>query len=97
MKQNDKIQQEVNLTLESAGRIRRAEVNPFLFEKVIHKMESKSGITIRIKYVLAILILIALNLLTVFKFNSENSDIDAQIRIENFEEEYSITYQSNYN
>ncbi|HPS65974.1 MAG TPA: hypothetical protein PK447_10400 [Ignavibacteria bacterium] len=99
MKQNDKIQDEVNLTLESADRVGRADVNPFLFEKVIYRMEKNpdTGFNIRIKYVLAILILIVLNLFTVLHFKSENSDTESQSRIENFDEEYSVTYKLNYN
>ena len=101
MKQNDKIQEEVEMTLSSTEKIREAEPNPFLFDRIMYRMETESqpnnAITIRFKYVLAILILVALNILTVIHFNSEKSDIEAQSRIANFDEEYSVTFKLNYN
>jgi hypothetical protein len=101
MKQNDKIQEEVEMTLGSTEKIRKAEPNPFLFDKIMYRMETESqpnhAITIRFKYVLAILILVALNVLTVIHFNSEKSDIETQSRISNFDEEYSVTFKLNYN
>lgn len=103
--EEDKIKQQIDLIMESLESISRAQANPFLYEKIMNRMNEPSGVkrivdnrfSLNLKYVLTILILIILNLFTIVQFSSDISKTEKKNIIEYFEEEYSLITKTNYN
>jgi|WetSurMetagenome_2_1015567.scaffolds.fasta_scaffold87991_2 hypothetical protein len=103
MRKQQKIQEEIDLTLKSTENLKRVSQNPFLFEKTMNRLQEQNSYEenfkqiFSLKYVFIILILIILNIITLFKFRTEDAtSYNKEKSIESFEEEYSISSQNYY-
>ena len=111
MTQNEKIQQEIEKTLDSLHGVKRAEANPFLFTRIKARMTRKVGIWDRTfsfaskpMVALAVLALVmAMNGWSYFGNNAATSadplvsELDATATLPDFESEYrTITSTESY-
>jgi hypothetical protein len=92
------IENEIDLTLESFNDIKPAEVNPYLFEKVMNRIQNRKQVNFfpKLRYALIISLLILVNILTFIYFSgsidetiADNDDIK-----NTFKNEYSLTVNS---
>lgn len=74
-----RIEEQVNMTMQSTDGMQRAKANPFLFEKVMLRINQPSSDTREwnyntgIKYALIMLLFIALNIATILQISKDNS------------------------
>ena len=93
---NRNIENEINLTFESLNGIKPADANPYLFEKVMHKIQEHKNVNYgtKLKYALIITLLILINIVTFVYFSGGSNDStltntdDAKTT---FKKEYSLT------
>lgn len=82
MKNNNKtdsrIEEQINLTMKSTEGMQRAKANPFLYEKIMSKINQPSSdipgwnYNTGIKYALIMLLFIALNIATILQISKDN-------------------------
>lgn len=91
------IEDNIKHTLESINGISRARANPFLYDKVIHRMQTSSEqgfvlnpATIRLAIAFTV-ILVGLNVFSLINYNKSTADSPAKA----FGREY-FTYMNNY-
>lgn len=91
------IEDKIKHTLESLNGISRAKANPFLYDKVMHRMQagSEQGFTLKpatIKLAIAFtVILVGLNVFSLINYNKSTADSSAKA----FGREY-FTYMNNF-
>ena len=78
-KTDNRIEEQINLTMQSTEGMQRAEANPFLYDKVISKINQPSfdsrdwNYNKGIKYALIMLLFIALNIATILQISKDNN------------------------
>jgi anti-sigma-K factor RskA len=100
MTQKEKIQQEIEETLNSLNGLKRAEANPFLFTRIKARMNKRTGAWDRTfsfvskpLVVLAVLVLVmAINGWSYFGNNTPTTDplVDETVSLPEFENEYKL-------
>jgi hypothetical protein len=94
------IEEEIDLTLESFNGIKPVEANPYIFEKVMNRMQNqkRNNYYPKLKYALVISLLILINLFTFIYFSkgSNESATSSDDIKDTFKKEYSLTI-STYN
>lgn len=79
---NGKIEEQINLTLQSVEGLHRAKANPFLYEKVMARINQPSAQNIPgwnykagVRYALIMLLFLVLNIATILQMSSENTSV----------------------
>ena len=79
-KNNQNIEEEINLTMQSIEGMQRAQTNPFFYEKVMAKINDNSALPqtnwnpiINIKYAVVIALFVVLNIFTIAEFSGEKT------------------------
>ena len=105
---NIKKEEQINLTMQSIEGLLRAKANPFLYEKVMSRINSNANDSeinlnslVNLKYAIVIIAFIVLNIFTIAKFSGENisSENKPPTTIspkEIFAKEYFETSSNNY-
>lgn len=78
-----KIEEQINLTMQSIEGMQRAKANPFLYEKVMSRLNQQPVQTnipgwnynTGIKYALVVLLFIALNIATILQITNETNSV----------------------
>jgi len=102
---NRNIEQEIDLMLQSLDGIKPAEANPFLYEKIMNRMNTRKRerFIVRYKYAFVSLLIILINVLTLTYFSltgsetttvtstgTQTSTLTRDDKIKNLATEYSI-------
>lgn len=103
-------EEQINLTLQSTEGMHRAKANPFLYEKVMarinesaRKPETIRNPLLNLKYAFLIIVFIVLNIFTIAKFSGENTPPENRSKTsttispkEMFTKEYFESSSNNY-
>lgn len=96
MEKHNKIEEEIQKTMESIEGLERMKANPFMFQRVHARIEEESNERLpilRVNYVVALLIIFLLNVLTLAYYYEDVSSVKNSIKSENIKsisKEYNI-------
>lgn len=96
MEKQSKIEEEIRITMRSIDGIEKAKANPYMFQRVRARIEeeSKQRLPIlRVNYIVALLIIVLMNVLTLAYFYKDASSIKNSVKDESIQlisKEYNI-------
>ena len=96
MEKHNKIEEEIEKTMQSIEGLERAKANPYMFQKVHARIEEESNERLpilRVNYVVALLIIVLLNVLTLAYFYKDTSSAKNNVKsesIQSISKEYNI-------
>jgi hypothetical protein len=93
---NKNLQEEIQKTMESIEGLERAKANPYMFQRVHARIEEEANERLpilKVNYVVALLIIIFLNVLTLAYFYKDASNVKNSVKsesIQSISKEYNI-------
>lgn len=101
MKKYDKIEEEIQKTMESIEGLEKQTANPYMFQRVQARIEEEANEKLpilRVNYIVALLIILMLNVLTLAYYYKDATNVTTVVNSKNIQtisKEYNIN--TNYN
>ena len=98
---NKNLQEEIERTMQSIDGLEKQKANPFIFQRVQARIEKEANEKLpilRVNYLVALLIIVLLNVLTLAYFYKDTSNVTKSVNngsIQSISKEYNIN--TNYN
>jgi len=102
MEKQIKIEEEIQKTMQSIDGLERLKANPFMFQRIQAKIEEEANEKLpilKVNYLVALLIIVLLNVLTLSYYYKDASNVTKRVNTENIKsisKEYNINTIYNF-